>query len=60
MDKQFAIYLTGLIANDLNAAYFGMGLPSGVCEAIEGKLIKGDFEWVAKFIADRRAEIAQY
>ena len=49
MEKERAIIFASLMQNVLN-------IPSMVCEAIERKLIKGDYEEVVNFVVDKRIE----
>ena len=49
MEKERAIIFASLMQNILN-------IPSMVCEAIERKLIEGNYEEVVNFVVDKRIE----
>lgn len=49
MDKDFAIYLTSLIANDYDK-HHEKCISSYACEIIEENLIKGNFQKVQDYI----------
>lgn len=50
MDKNMAVWLTCLIANDMEKQ--GKSLASSTCEAIEEKLVNGKYEEVFNFASD--------
>ena len=59
MNREFAQYLTCLIARDLDKAYNGMGLPSFICELIENYFVGGQFEKIEEFLEERKKEISK-
>ena len=59
MNREFAQYLTCLIARDLDKVYNGMGLPSFICELIEKYFVGGQFEKIEEFLEERKKEISK-